>query len=212
MLARSKLSGLLGILGGLFLCLVGTVSEAQNGYRIGSGDTLQIEVLEDPSLNRSVLVLPDGSISFPFVGTLRAAGLTVSDLRQSLAAGLAPNFANQPTVVVSVSSLAEGPEPAPFAPFEVPTIDVYITGEVNNAGKVDVEPGTTILQLVATAGGLTPFAASTRIQLHRTDRATGRTYVYLFSYSGKGKGARIGPGTRLVPGDVVIVPARRLFE
>ena len=47
---------------------------AQSDYRIQPGDTLQIEVLEDPNLNRSVLVLPDGSISVPLVGTVRAGG------------------------------------------------------------------------------------------------------------------------------------------
>ena len=53
------------------------VATAQSNYRIQPGDTLQIEVLEDANLNRSVLVLPDGSISFPLAGTVKAGGRSV---------------------------------------------------------------------------------------------------------------------------------------
>ncbi|WP_425053177.1 polysaccharide biosynthesis/export family protein [Psychromarinibacter sp. S121] len=212
MFARSTFHRAAAAVFGLLLLIAGTAATAQGDYRIRSGDTLQIEVIEDPSLNRSVLVLPDGSISFPFVGSVRAGGLGVGDVRNSLAAGLSPNFASQPTVVVSVASVAEATPPAYTGPARTRTIDVYITGEVANAGRVEVKPGTTILQFIAEAGGLTPFAAESRIQLHRTDRKSGTTRVYLFSYSGKGNGTRISPATRLAPGDVVIVPSRRLFE
>jgi polysaccharide export outer membrane protein len=51
---------------------------AQDGYRIRTGDILSVEVVQDPSLNREVLVLPDGSINYPFVGTLRVRGLTAA--------------------------------------------------------------------------------------------------------------------------------------
>ncbi|MCG6902049.1 MAG: polysaccharide biosynthesis/export family protein [Rhodobacter sp.] len=190
----------------------GISADAQSDYRIRSGDTLQIEVLEDPGLNRSVLVLPDGSISFPFVNTLQARGMSVSDVRRSLAAGLAPNFAAEPTVVVSVAAVAEPRIVGSRAPLPDPTIDVYIMGEVAAAGKKEVSPGTTILQFLAESGGLTSFAAKSRIELHRTDPATGRTTVYLFSRNGRGKGPRIGAGTTLAPGDVVVVPSRHLFE
>ncbi|MEL6914717.1 MAG: polysaccharide biosynthesis/export family protein [Pseudomonadota bacterium] len=199
-----------GVLAGLVLLAVATAALAQSDYRIRSGDTLQIEVIDDPSLNRSVLVLPDGSFSFPFIGSLQARGSSIGQVRAQLAAGLAPNFANQPTVVVSVVSLAE--RAAAAGPAAVPTIDVYIMGEVGQAGRLDVEPGITILQVLAAAGGLTPFAAQSRIELHRTDRATGETSIFLYSRDGRGNGPRIGSGTRLAAGDVVFVPARRLFE
>ena len=56
----------------LIATVFATGAFAQSGYQIRTGDTLQIEVLEDPSLNRSVLVLPDGTISFPFAGSVRS--------------------------------------------------------------------------------------------------------------------------------------------
>ncbi|MEM6374592.1 MAG: polysaccharide biosynthesis/export family protein [Pseudomonadota bacterium] len=204
------------LLASLMLAIAVLSAKAQGNFRVGPGDTLQVEVIEDPSLNRSVLVLPDGTISFPFVGSVQAGGLSLSNIQSALSAGLAPSFAAgaPPTVVVSVGAVAERPVPTPTftGPIRKRTIDVYITGEINNAGRFEVKPGTTILQIIAESGGLTPFAAETRIELHRTDYKSGYSNVYLFSYNGKGKGYRISPGTKLAPGDVVIVPARKLFE
>lgn len=219
MLARPILSGAAGkvsglLLAGLLLIVAAVSAEAQGNFRVGPGDSLQVEVLEDPSLNRSVLVLPDGTISFPFVGSVQAGGLSLANIRSSLSAGLASQFAAAPTVTVSVASVAERPAATPVftGPFKKPTIDVYIMGEIQSAGRKEVKPGTTILQFIAESGGVTPFAAESRIELHRTDYKSGATHVYLFSYNGHGAGYRISPGTQLAPGDVVIVPARKLFE
>lgn len=193
------------------LCVVAlTAGPAAAKYRIGAGDLIEIEVLEDTGLNRQVLVLPDGSISFPLVGTVRAQGRTIEDLRRDLAAGLAPNFAAAPTVSVSVVAIAPEDEDE-----DEDTIDVYIMGEVLEPGKRETEPGTTILQFLAESGGLSPFAAQSRIELHRVSPSTGTTQIYLFSYNnklGRNKSPRIASSTRLTEGDVIVVPARKLFE
>lgn len=188
---------------------------AQGSYQVRPGDSLTIEVLEDPDLNRNVLVLPDGTISFPLVGTLSAQGRTVTEIRSILATRLASNFAVPPNVFVSVNTLAERVPPRRtegVVPRPPQTIDTYIVGEVAKPGRVEVKPGTTILQLLSEAGGITKFAAHRRIELRRTDRKTGRIVTYLYSYSGRANGPRISGGTVLAPGDVVVVPQRRLFE
>lgn len=180
--------------------------EAQAKYRIGAGDQLQIEVLEDSTLNRQVLVLPDGTISFPLVGTLPAQGMTIEDLRRDLAGRLTSNFAGPPTVSVSVSALAREDETSDT---DGPTIDIYVMGEIQGPGKKEVDAGTTLLQFLAESGGLTPFAAQSRIELHRADQ------VYLFSYNnklGRNKTPRISSSTKLVEGDVIVIPTRKLFE
>ena len=187
-------------------------AEAQNGYSIRSGDTLTVEVLEDASLNRSVLVLPDGSINFPLVGTVQARGRTPAQIQQILASGLAANFAVEPNVFVSVASLRPRVPATPRPPKPDPTIDVFIMGEVANPGKIEASPGVTILQLLAQAGGPTRFAADKRIELRRADPVTGYVQVYLFSYSKRVKAPRIPGGTQLIEGDVIVVPERRLFE
>ncbi len=181
---------------------------AQSSYQIQPGDALQIEVLEDPNLNRTVLVLPDGSISFPMVGTVRASGKSIDSLGSSLASRLASSFNAQPTVFVSLASLA--PPPAIPVPTLVPTIDVYVMGEVNAPGKVPAVEGTTLLQVLAETGGLTRFAARKRIELRREDERTRTIRRYLYNYDGTGKS--IGGNTVLQPGDVIVVPPRRLFE
>ncbi len=175
-------------------------------YRLKPGDVLQIEVLEDASLNRTALVLPDGQISLPLVGSVQAAGRTLSQVQTDLAAQLALSFATQPTVFVTLSALAERLPPA-----EPRTIDVFVVGAANAPGRLEMSPGSTLLQAVAQAGGLSPFAAKKRIQLRRTDKnGNEKTYRLNFEAIEQGEGA--GGAMRVVDGDVIIVPQRKLFE
>jgi len=184
---------------------------AQDGYRIRTGDVLSVEVVQDPSLNREILVLPDGSINYPFVGTLRARGLTVGQVQAQIAAGISPNFAVTPDVFVAVSQLFV-PQP-PFPPVPGPTIDIFIQGEVNAPGLIEVPPGTTLVQALATHGGFTNFAATRRIRLRRHDRHTGQTSVIaVLDYRVLEEGSPVSHDPVLIEGDVILVPQRRLFE
>ncbi len=201
----------------LTICLAMTLvlglaplAQAQDNYVIRAGDTLKIEVLEDSGLNRSTLVLPDGSISFPMAGTVAAKGRTVEQLRQNLASALGPNFASTPNVFVSVTSLTKTP---PRGSGTSRKVEAYILGEVAAPGLKKVKRGTTILQFLAESGGLTKFAAEKRIELHRTDAKTGAITSYLFNYrTPRGGNSRISGSTKLATGDVVKIPRRRLFE
>ncbi|WP_170763220.1 polysaccharide biosynthesis/export family protein [Ruegeria lacuscaerulensis] len=178
-------------------------------YQIQPGDALQVEVLEDPTLNRTTLVLPDGSINFPLAGSLRAAGLSTNGLSSSLSSALASNFNAPPTVFISVASVGGlGLQGAAAA--AGPTIDVFVMGEIGAPGKHLATEGTTILQFLAQVGGLTNFAAQKRIELRRTDSRSGAMNTYIYNYKGSGSG--IKGTTVLQSGDVVVVPARRLFE
>jgi polysaccharide biosynthesis/export protein len=195
---------LLGALAALFIA----GAAAAQGYQITTGDVLQIEVLEDPSLNRSALVLPDGSVSFPLAGTLRAAGRSITEFQTALASALAPNFAAEPTVFVTIGQLAPSAR-AEIAPEA--TVDVYALGEFNQPGRFDLEPGTSLLQFLAASGGLTRFAATKRLQLRRRDGA-GQEVVYRFNLKAVERGGRIQGQLILQPGDVIVAPERRLFE
>ena len=199
------------LLGALVALFVAGAAAAQGSYQISPGDVLQVEVLEDPSLNRSTLVLPDGSVTFPLAGTLRAGGRSVSQFQAALTDALAPNFAAEPTVFVSVARLA-AELPEGFQPEDVETIDVYALGEFNNPGRYDLEPGTSLLQFLAASGGVTRFAATNRIQLRRRDPATGQEDLYRFNLRAVERGGRIIGQLILQPGDVIVAPERRLFE
>ena len=187
---------------------VGPTAAQAGSYIIKPGDTLRIEVLEDESLNRNALVLPDGTISFPLAGVLRPSGRTVNQVQNLLRGRLAPNFATPPTVHVSVAALRD-----PEEDLAGPRFDIFALGEVAAPGRKEVEPGITLLQFLAEAGGLSRFAADKRIELHRTDPSSGRVTTFLFNYRvPQGNGTTINGGTRLQAGDVIKVPQKRLFE
>lgn len=184
---------------------IATAAVAQSSYQIRPGDTLQVEVLEDPSLNRSVLVLPDGTISFPFAGSIAASGRSAGDVGAAITSGIASNFATKPNVFVTVQQLtARGVGPA--------RIDVFIMGEVSDPGEKKLARGTTLIQALATSGGFTKFAATKRILLRRINPRTGEQSVSRINYKSIADGAAIGNDIVLRNGDVIIVPERRLFE
>jgi polysaccharide export outer membrane protein len=185
-------------------------AQAQSDYKIRSGDVLQIEVLEDPSLNRSAAVLPNGQISFPFAGTLVAGGRTIGQVQADIRDAISPNFANPPTVFVGVQP-RQDPAPVAGSGISGPSIDVYFVGEVNNPGMVEVKRGTTLLQAVAISGGVSRFAAVKRVQLRRTDSKTGVQTVTILNYKALSNGA-VTTDIELKDGDVILVPERRLFE
>lgn len=202
------------LLVGLTVSLLATFAHAQSEYQIRTGDTLVIEVFEDSDLNRSVVVLSDGRISFPIAGTLRVAGRSIGEVQASISSAISSNFASTPTVYVSVRPAPPTPvQPiAPVIPAPPPTIEIYFLGEVSNPGVRSVEPGTTFLQAMAQTGGLSRFAALKRVQLRRTDHITGQSHVFTINYKAILDGAVMRNQVVLVDGDIIVVPERRLFE
>lgn len=191
------------------LCLAATSVAAQSDYRVQPGDTLAIEVLEDRDLNRSLLVLPDGTINFPFAGTLRAGGRSVSQIQAAITQAIARNFAAPPTVFVTVASVR--PPVLADTAFEPETIDIFFTGEINTPGARAVEPGTTFLQAISLSGGFTRFAATKRVQLRRVGHG-GNVQTFSVNYRALSDGAALENDIILQDGDVILVPERRLFE
>lgn len=184
---------------------------AQQAYNIRPGDVLRIEVLEDATLNRSVLVSPDGRINLPLAGSVQAAGNSIEAVQNALTAQLAPNFAAAPSVFVSIEQLAERVPSGPSIAAAAPVISIYVLGEVGNPGKIEVSPGTTVLQLFAQVGGFAPFAATARIQLRRVDDH-GVEQIYALDYDAIEAGTNPNGRATLLEGDVIVVPQRRLFE
>ncbi|PWJ12876.1 polysaccharide biosynthesis/export family protein [Jannaschia seohaensis] len=192
------------------LALVWAGGAAAQGYKVRSGDTLTIEVLQDSSLNRNVLVTPDGTFTFPFAGTVRAGGRTPAEISQQLTQAIASNFAAPPNVFVSVRSLR--PEDPAAQAEEEAVMLIYVLGEVNEPGPKRILPGTTFLQALSTTGGFTNFAADKRVQLRRTDPQTGAQGVTVINYRAIAAGAAMSQDIVLTEGDVILVPQRRLFE
>jgi polysaccharide export outer membrane protein len=191
------------------LMLSAVTATAQSDYKIRSGDTLTIEILEDSSLNRAVAVLPNGQISFPYAGSLRASGKTIAEVEQAVRGALASNFASPPTVFVGVQPRQERPDTNTRSTED--TITVYFLGEVATPGRAEVERGTTLLQAIAVTGGVSRFAAIKRVQLRRTD-SSGVQRVTIINYKAVADGQVLRNPIELKDGDVILVPERRLFE
>lgn len=187
----------------LAMTLWASLSWAQSNYQVRPGDVLRIEVIEDPELNRSVLVAPDGRITMPLAGGVVAAGRTLEQIQSTLVGQLAPNFAAPPTVFVGLGSLAQEREAEEIVP-EV--IQIFAVGETANKGKIPLEPGTTFLQAVAQLGGFTNFAATKRIQLRRGDQ------IYTINYEAILAGTSPNGSVVMQEDDIIIAPQRRLFE
>ncbi|MFH0809868.1 MAG: polysaccharide biosynthesis/export family protein [Pseudomonadota bacterium] len=158
-------------------------------YTLGAGDVMDISVWKDEALTRQVVVSPDGLISIPLVGQVKASGLTLAQLREDLTKRLVEYV---PDVVVNVAIL------------KADSLKVYVLGQVNKPGDFILQESSTIMQALAIAGGLTPFASARRILIIRQegDHQT----KFSFDYKEVAKGRNLESNILLKRGDVVVVP------
>lgn len=180
-------------------------------YLVRAGDTLDVFIIQDPKLNRQVVVAPDGRISFPLAGHFKASGRTLEAIEGELKGRLKKQFADEIDVTVALVSLKEEP-PKPPGPPEPPPIDpsVYVTGEVAKPGQYFFKTRTNVLQAIALAGGLGPFAAERRIKIRRL--VDGEETLYDFDYRAFTRGEDLSGNMFLKSGDVIIVPEKGIFE
>ena len=182
-------------------------------YLVRPGDVLDVMVFQDQKLNRQIAVAPDGRISFPLAGHFKAGGRTLEAIEGELKSRLAKQFTDDIDITVSLLSSKEKPvfPPLPEPP-SPPPIDpsVYVTGEVAKPGQYFFKTRTNVLQALALAGGLGPFAAERRIKVRRLEH--GQETLYEFDYRAFSSGRDLSGNMFLRSGDVVIVPERGLFE
>lgn len=162
---------------------------AEPGYRIGPEDALEIAVWKDETLKSTVLVRPDGGISFPLIGDLPVAGLTAAQVREEIVRRLT-RFVPDAEVTVSVVRVA--------------SYRIYVIGRVNKPGEFAVGRAIDVLQALSLAGGLTPFAADDEIRIIRRDGGVQLTIP--FDYRQLRKDGALAQNIMLRSGDVVLVP------
>lgn len=138
------------LLGLVLLVLIAPIAGAQKSdtedYLLGADDVLDITVVNHIDLMRTVTILPDGTISFPEVGDIKAAGKTPKALAAEIQAGL-EKTRNQAFVVVSVK--------------EIKSRRIRVTGAVKTSGTIELKRKFRLMDAIATAGGLT--VKSTRV-------------------------------------------------
>jgi polysaccharide export outer membrane protein len=170
--------------------VIRTDQDAPNAYAIGIGDVLEISVWKNPDLSVTVPVRPDGRISLPLLGDIQAAGLTPLALKQSLTDGY-KQYVTAPGVSVVLK--------------EINSRKVYVTGEVAHPGAYDLRPRTKLLQIVALAGGLTPYAKGRVIVLRDgNDGKEERRFEIKLSTIVSGRHPE--DNIVLLPGDTLVVP------
>ena len=160
------------------------------GYVIGPDDVLSIVFWKDKDLSADVTVRPDGKVSLPLLNDIQAQGRTPEQLRDALKqAALA--FVEDPNPTVMVK--------------EIKSRRVFITGQVEKPGPYPLTGETTVLQLIAIAGGMREFADGSNITILRKFE-DGRTLILPFNYRDVLKRKNLEQNVQLKPGDTVVVP------
>lgn len=162
-------------------------------YLIGSEDVLDISIWKNPELSKVVTVRPDGMISLPLIGDVKAAGRSADQLRAAITEKLREY---QQTVVVSV--IVQG----------VNSYKVFILGEVFRPGVYLLKERTSFLQAIVLAGGFTPVASKNKIVVirRRVDGNPGEEKILIRFDDIVDVNQRSDKNLTLRPGDTIYVP------
>ncbi len=162
---------------------------AQETYQLGPEDAIEISVWKEPDLTKQLVVRPDGKISYPLVGEIQAAGITVKQLQDEISKRLT-KFVTDANVTVIL--------------LKTQYYKIFVTGKVNKPGDFILGRPTDVMQAISMAGGLTPFASPKSIVVLR--RVEGKDEIYPFNYNDVSQGKLLEQNRTLLPGDVVVVP------
>jgi polysaccharide export outer membrane protein len=183
------------LLTALMLTLIAGLAVADDAaYRLNPGDLIFVSVWKEQDMQGEVLVLPDGTISFPLVGQLVAGGHTTEEVEGGITERL-QKYIPDAVVTVSVLNLTGN--------------KIYVIGAVNRPGEFQVGRPIDVMQALSLAGGLTPFAGEGSIRVLR--RENGQDIVLPFDYSEVKKGRQLEMNIELKSGDVVVVSGQSLF-
>lgn len=182
-------------LAALFFITVATVMPVgaqELDYRLQPEDVVQITVYEQPDLDTTVRISSTGEIAFPLLGKIKAAGLTVSELRDKIEKLLVKDYLVNPQVQVFIEQ------------YRIKQVSVL--GSVQKPGKYDMytERETTVLEAIAMAGGFSDVASVNGTRIIRKENSEERTIpVRVTDITKKGMKEK---DIFLKPGDIIFVP------
>jgi polysaccharide export outer membrane protein len=169
----------------------GTSVPVEAGFTVGPEDVLGVIVWREPDVTADVTVRPDGMITLPLIRDVQAAGLTPGQLGDRIQVALR-EFITDASVTVVVRQMNSR--------------KVFITGEVKRPASYPLTSSTTVMQLIAVAGGLTEWADGKNISVMRVE--AGKTTTFAFDYKNVAGGKKPEQNIVLKPGDTVVVPER----
>ena len=158
-------------------------------YVIGAEDVLGVVFWRETEMSGDVAVRPDGMITLPLIGDVKAAGMKPDVLREAIQTA-ATKYLSEPNVSVVVRQLNSR--------------KVFITGEVMMPGSFPLTGPRTVMQVIALAGGLTEYAKSSEISIMREEN--GKTRYFKFNYKDVSKGKQLEQNIQLRPSDTIVVP------
>lgn len=173
----------------LALTMSASLAHANERYLLNAGDVLDISVWNEEALQKQVVVLPDGVITFPLAGEVIAKNKTVAEVQADLKEKLTSYLAD-PVVTVSVASV-EGNR-------------IHILGKVLNPGSFKMSQPLDAMQALSLAGGLTPYAGENNIIVIRRDGD--KQDIMPVRYADLKKGEQLKTNIILKSGDVIVVP------
>lgn len=172
------------------------VIAADSDYTIHPGDVLQITVWKEESLDREVLVLPDGTLTFPLIGSFSAKGMTVPEVQKEIEKKLESLIPDASVAVLVKAPLGHS---------------ISVIGQVARSGEFVMGHRLTVMQALSQAGGLTPYASEDDIIVLRHGKDGKQTSIP-FPYDDVIEGHNLDKDITLTPGDVVVVPTASLFR
>src|SRR5436190_96417 len=135
-----------------------------SGYVIGPDDVLVVSYWRNPEMSAEVTVRPDGLISLPLLNELQAGGLTPEQLRDKISKAAMKYLEEPPTLAIVVKAINSR--------------KVYVTGMVAKPGYYQLTGAMTVVQLLATAGGIQEFADSKNITIVRNEGGKQTSYPF----------------------------------
>jgi len=168
----------------------GGSTPSASSYVVGEADVLRINVWKQPEVSQlSVIVRPDGMVSVPLVGEIKVSGMTPVQIEAALVTEL-KQYLNEPRVTVTVA--------------EIGSKTVYVTGEIQHPGAYPLLGPVDVLQLIAKAGGVTPYAHRRSVFVLR--EINGKKQKLPVNYSRIFQGKNPEQNIALQPGDTIVVP------
>ncbi len=161
-------------------------------FPIGPGDRVQVNVWRDEELTTDARVRPDGAITVPLVGDIRAAGRTASQIRDEIQSKLTA-FMKSETAKVTVIVT------------EVYSYYYTVSGNAERPGVYRPTSYVTVLEAMTIAGEPNRYADSDSIKILRRD-ASGALKKIPINYDLLRKGDRMDQNIVILPGDNIIVP------
>lgn len=173
----------------------------QKHFTLGAGDVLSLSLYGDPTLTElNVPIGPDGRVSYLEAQNVKAAGLTIDELRAKLDAKLA-EYRRAPRVIIT--------------PVAFNSKKYFLLGSVVHAGAFTLDQPTTVIEAIARAGGLdtalqqrnvVEIADLQRAFLIRDGRRLPVDFANLFQRGD------LSQNVQLAPGDYLFIPPADLKQ